>query len=57
MKGIKFIVKILIYFILVLFGIFMFIYGGYDDSLGGQLLGLIMFCFGIYGFIRLKKNK
>ncbi|MDD5547751.1 MAG: Ser-Thr-rich GPI-anchored membrane family protein [Candidatus Pacebacteria bacterium] len=39
-----------------LFGVFMFIYGGYDDSPGGQLMGLIAFIIGIVGLIKSKKK-
>ncbi|MCM2339402.1 MAG: hypothetical protein NDI62_03030 [Burkholderiales bacterium] len=42
----------------VLFGIFMFVYGGYDDSPGAQLLGFVLFVAGIFLFRReVKKNK
>ena len=41
----------------ILFGVFMFIYGGYDDSPGGQLLGLLVFIFGIIGLIKSKKKR
>ena len=34
------------------FGIFLFVYGGYDDSPGAQLLGLIMVVIGIIGIIK-----
>ena len=38
------------------FGIFMFVYGGYDDSPGGQMLGLIAVIIGIVGIIKSKKR-
>ena len=42
----------------ILFGVFMFVYGGYDDSPGGQGLGVLMFIGGIVGVIKVfKKNK
>ena len=45
------------YFILViLIGVFFFIYGGYDDSPGGQLLGLLAVIGGIVGIIKRKKK-
>jgi len=45
----------IIFFILVIaIGIFVFIYGGIDDSPGGQLIGLIMV---IVGIVVLIKNK
>jgi len=40
----------------ILLGIFMFVYGGYDDSPGGQLLGLVAIIFGIVGIIKIKKK-
>jgi len=46
----------IIYFIFaVLFGAFMFVYGGYDDSPGAQLMGLIAVIIGIVGLIKNKK--
>jgi len=45
------------YFVLaILFGIFMFVYGEYDDSPGGQLIGLIAVIIGIVGLIKNKKK-
>lgn len=38
----------------ILFGVFMFVYGGYDDSPGGQLLGLVLVVAGVTGLV---KNK
>jgi len=49
--------KIAYYIIAILFGIFMFVYGGYDDSPGGQGLGLLMVILGIVGIIKLWKMK
>lgn len=40
----------------ILFGAFMFVYGGYDDSPGGQLLGLVVAIIGIVGVIKSKKK-
>ena len=40
----------------ILFGIFMFVYGGIDDSPGGQLLGLLAVIAGIVGVIKSKKK-
>jgi hypothetical protein len=47
----------IIYSILaILFGAFMFVYGGIDDSPGGQLIGLIMVIIGTVGVIKSKKK-
>ncbi len=49
--------RIILYSIFaILFGIFMFIYGGYDDSPGAQLLGLILFIIGVVSLIKNKRN-
>ena len=48
MKHLKFIIAILG----LPLGIFIFIYGGYDDSPGAQLLGLIIFLFSLYILIK-----
>jgi len=47
--------KILYFVFAILFGVFMFIYGEFDDSPGGQLIGLIAFIIGIVGLIANKK--
>ena len=44
--------KILLFILAILFGGFMFVYGGIDDSPGGQLLGLVLVVIGIVGVIR-----
>jgi len=44
--------------IIILFGLFMFVYGEYDDSPGGQVLGLLAVIIGIMGMvIRRKKTQ
>ena len=40
----------------IFFGIFMFIYGEFDDSPGGQLLGLILAAIGIIGIAKSLKK-
>ncbi|KKR37760.1 MAG: hypothetical protein UW46_C0006G0027 [Candidatus Yanofskybacteria bacterium GW2011_GWF1_44_227] len=40
----------------ILFGVFMVVYGGYDDSPGAQGLGLIAAIVGIVGIIKSKKR-
>lgn len=49
--------KITFLIFVILFGIFMFIYGGYDDSPGGQLLGAIAIIGGIVGMIKSRRKK
>ncbi len=49
-------IKIIISILGVLFGIFLFIYGGYDDSPGAQLLGFIIFAFSIFTIIKIKRR-
>ena len=41
--------KIFFSIITILFGIFIFVYGGWDDSPGAQLLGLLAVIAGIVG--------
>ncbi len=48
--------KIVIFILAILFGVFMFVYGGYDDSPGGQLLGLAVVVVGVVGIIKSKKK-
>ncbi|KKQ81737.1 MAG: hypothetical protein UT05_C0009G0015 [Parcubacteria group bacterium GW2011_GWF2_38_76] len=45
-------IKILCFVLLVLFGVPMFVYGGYDDSPGGQLLGMVMVITGLWGLAK-----
>jgi len=40
----------------ILLGIFIFIYGGYDDSPGAQLLGVIIVVLGIVGIVKSRKK-
>lgn len=47
----------LIYPILAMvFGVFMFVYGKYDDSPGGQLFGILMFILGIFVVVKSMKK-
>jgi uncharacterized membrane protein YdjX (TVP38/TMEM64 family) len=41
----------------IFLGAFLFVYGGYDDSPGGQLLGLVIFVAGIVGVVKNRKKK
>ena len=56
MRNIEYIVKISGFILLMLLGIFIFIYGGYDDSPGAQGLGLILFIFALVKFIKKLKS-
>lgn len=40
----------------IVFGAFLFIYGEYDDSPGGQLLGLLAVVVGIVGVVKTLKK-
>jgi len=42
--------------LLILFGIFMFVYGEYDDSPGGQLLGVVLAVVGAVIIIKQRKK-
>jgi hypothetical protein len=46
--------KLIISILTILLGVFIFIYGGYDDSPGAQLLGFVIVVIGILG---IKKSK
>jgi len=50
--------RLLFSIIAIVFGVFFVIYGEYDDSPGGQLLGLLAVILGIVGILKSrKKNK
>jgi len=49
-------IRILYFILAILLGIFMFVYGGFDDSPGGQLIGVIVIIIGIIGLIKRKKK-
>jgi len=49
-------IKILLHILAILFGAFMVVYGGYDDSPGGQLLGLVIAIAGIVGVVRNRRK-
>ncbi len=45
-------IKLLGFVLAILFGAFLFVYGEFDDSPGGQLIGLVIAIMGIVGVIR-----
>ena len=49
-------IKIILSILAIPLGVFMFIYGGYDDSPGGQGLGLLFFVAGIIGVVKARKK-
>ena len=52
----KYVIKGLVFTLLVLIGIFLFVFGGYDDSPGAQLLGFLVIIFSIISLVKLKKS-
>ncbi|MGE5425531.1 MAG: hypothetical protein ACM3PZ_00370 [Bacillota bacterium] len=50
-------IKIGLYALLILFGVFIFVYGGYDDSPGAQLLGVLAVAGGIIGIVKTTKKQ
>lgn len=50
-------VKIISFIGLVLFGAFLFVFGGYDDSPGAQGLGLVFVFVGLYRIRKITKFK
>lgn len=48
--------KLIFSVLAILFGVFFFVYGGYDDSPGGQLLGLLAVIAGVVGAVKSKKT-
>ncbi len=49
-------IKLALFVLLMAFGAFLFVYGGYDDSPGAQGLGVLVFIAGIIGIIKSQKN-
>ena len=45
-------VIISLYILLMILGVLMFVYAEYDDSPGGQLIGLTVAIFGLVGLIK-----
>lgn len=48
--------KILYAVLMTLVGASLFVYGGIDDSPGGQLIGLVLVVVGVVGVVKNKKN-
>lgn len=42
---------------LIILGAFVFVYGGYDDSPGAQLIGLVLAVIGIVAIVKAIRNK
>lgn len=56
MFDMKIIIKSIGLFVAILFGVFLFIYGGYDDSPGAQGLGVLIFIGSIYYLVKINKK-
>lgn len=50
------ITKMILSILAILFGGFIFVYGGYDDSPGAQLLGVLTVVGGIVGIVKSRKQ-
>jgi hypothetical protein len=50
------IVKVLGLMLALGFGVFMVVYGGYDDSPGGQLLGVVLAVGGVVGLVKIWRS-
>jgi len=50
-------IKILLSILAIMFGVFMFIYSEYDDSPGGQGLGLLLVIGGVVRIIKIMRKK
>lgn len=48
--------KLLLCLFAIMFGIFIFVYGGMDDSPGAQLLGLVVFIIGVVSIFKNRKK-
>lgn len=44
--------KVLYFTLAILFGVFLTIFGGIDDSPGGQLVGLLIITVSIWGMVK-----
>ncbi|MBU1202463.1 hypothetical protein KKH39_00200 [Patescibacteria group bacterium] len=53
----KYTIKIVLFILLIPMGIFMFVFGGYDDSPGAQLIGFVLVTIAIIGIVKAKNKK
>ena len=49
-------IKIILFILAIPFGAFFFVYGEFDDSPGGQLIGLLAVIIGVVGLVKSKKK-
>jgi len=49
--------KIAFFILAILFGVFLFVYGGYDDSPGAQGLGVLAIISGFVGMVKSCRKK
>lgn len=56
MTKINYTLNLLIIILLLLFGVFMIVYGEYDDSPGAQFLGLILVIISIVKVVKVTKK-
>jgi multisubunit Na+/H+ antiporter MnhB subunit len=56
MSKTKYLIRTVGFIIVILSGIFMFIFGEYDDSPGGQLIGVIVGIIGIIGIVETRRK-
>ena len=52
----KYLIRITGFILLILIGISMFVFGEYDASPGGQLIGVITAIIGIIGIVKTKRK-
>jgi len=48
--------RLILSILVIPFGMFVFVFGGYDDSPGAQLLGVIFFVIGIISLVISRKK-
>lgn len=50
-------IKIILSIFAILFGIFIIIFGGYDDSPGAQLIGLLIVLIAVFKAVKRRKGQ